>query len=98
MEKARDYIAGRFPALAQAPLIESRVCQYSNTPDGHFLLDRHEPSGLILVGGGSGHGFKMGPSIGDRVRDLVENNTTEPLFGLSRFAGKLTRTTQFDHS
>lgn len=98
VEKARDYIAGRFPALAQAPLIESRVCQYSNTPDGHFLLDRHEPSGLILVGGGSGHGFKMGPSIGDRVRDLVENNTTEPLFGLSRFAGKLTRTTQFDHS
>ena len=54
VEKTKDYVAKRFPGLAGAPLVESRVCQYSNTPDGHFILDRHDPSGFILVGGGSG--------------------------------------------
>lgn len=96
--EARQYLARRFPRLAKAPLVESRVCQYSNTPDGHFLLDRHMPSGLVLVGGGSGHGFKMGPAVGRRVADLVMHNQPAPPFQLDRFASLQDSTTQFEHA
>ena len=37
----RKYLAGRFPGLKDAPLVESRACQYENTSNGHFLIDRH---------------------------------------------------------
>src|SRR5204863_10039448 len=54
-----DFLVRRFPALAQAPLVESRVCQYENSSNGDFLIDRHpELENVWLVGGGSGHGFK----------------------------------------
>ena len=65
---ARAYISRRFPALADAPLLEARVCQYENSPDSHFIVDRHpEAENLWLVGGGSGHGFKHGPALGELV-------------------------------
>ncbi|HUP43303.1 MAG TPA: FAD-dependent oxidoreductase, partial [Thermoanaerobaculia bacterium] len=68
LERARGLLRERFPALAEAPLVESRVCQYENTRDGHFLIDRHPEAGdAWLVGGGSGHGFKLGPAVGERV-------------------------------
>ena len=68
LERARGLLRERFPALAEAPLLESRVCQYENTRDGHFLIDRHpEAADAWLVGGGSGHGFKLGPAVGERV-------------------------------
>src|SRR5262249_44643038 len=38
---AREFLAQRFPALASAPITESRVCQYENTSSGNFLIDRH---------------------------------------------------------
>jgi glycine/D-amino acid oxidase-like deaminating enzyme len=62
---ARRYTADRFPALKGAPLVETRVCQYENTSNGDFLIDRHpELENVWLVGGGSGHGFKHGPAVG----------------------------------
>ena len=62
---ARTYMARRFPALAAAPMSESRVCQYENSANGDFLIDRHPAwPNAILVGGGSGHGFKHGPAVG----------------------------------
>jgi sarcosine oxidase len=65
---ARRYVAHRFPALADAPIVESRVCQYETTPDGHFIIDRHPAfDNVWLVGGGSGHAFKHGPVIGSYV-------------------------------
>lgn len=74
---ARGILADRFPALADAPLLEARVCQYESTSDGHFLIDVHpQLSNVWLVGGGSGHGFKMGPAIGEHVADLVQGRTT----------------------
>ena len=85
--RARELLARRFPALAGAPIVETRVCQYEQTPDGHFILDRHPTSDNIwLAGGGSGHGFKMGPAIGELVTRLVLG-TAEPeaRFSLSRF-------------
>jgi glycine/D-amino acid oxidase-like deaminating enzyme len=87
IDAARRYIAHRFPALGDAPLLESRVCQYEDTPDRHFLLDRHpEASNVWIVGGGSGHGFKHGPAMGELVADAVlGTKPPEPLFSLSRF-------------
>jgi len=72
LERARAILRERFPLLAGAPLLEARVCQYENTRDGHLLLDRHpEAANVWLAGGGSGHGFKLGPAVGEHVADLV---------------------------
>jgi monomeric sarcosine oxidase len=69
---ARRYLRLRFPALAEAPLAESRVCQYENSTDQNFILDRHpEAENVWIVGGGSGHGFKHGPALGEIVSDAV---------------------------
>jgi glycine/D-amino acid oxidase-like deaminating enzyme len=69
---ARNFISERFPALKNAPIVESRVCQYENTSNGDFLIDRHPDfDNVWLVGGGSGHGFKHGPSLGEYVAALV---------------------------
>jgi glycine/D-amino acid oxidase-like deaminating enzyme len=69
---ARAYLRLRFPVLAGAPLVESRVCQYENSTDHNFILDRHpEAENVWIVGGGSGHGFKHGPVMGEMVADAV---------------------------
>jgi sarcosine oxidase len=69
---ARAYLRMRFPAMAGSPLLESRVCQYENSTDHNFILDRHpEAANLWIVGGGSGHGFKHGPVMGEMVADAV---------------------------
>ncbi|HVH09277.1 MAG TPA: FAD-dependent oxidoreductase [Gemmatimonadales bacterium] len=87
IQAARDYLAFRFPALAHAPLLEARVCQYENSPDEHFIIDRHPgAANTWLVGGGSGHGFKHGPAVGELVAGLVlGQGEPEPEFRLSRF-------------
>src|SRR5262249_15968872 len=87
LETARQCIARRFPALKEAPVVESRACQSENSPDHPFLVDRHPAaSNVWIVGGGSGHGFKHGPALGEMVADMVlEKKPREPLFSLSRF-------------
>ena len=76
---ARRYLARRFPGLAEAPVVESRVCQYETTPDTHFVIDRHPDfDNCWLVGGGSGHGFKHGPSIGDHVVGRLTGRAASP--------------------
>ncbi len=68
----RAYLARRLPALAAAPLVESRVCQYERTPDAHLILDCHPQfENVWIVGGGSGHGFKLGPALGEIVARLA---------------------------
>jgi glycine/D-amino acid oxidase-like deaminating enzyme len=55
----------RFPALRGAQLTGAEVCQYENSSNGDFLIDLHPSwSNVLLVGGGSGHGFKHGPEVG----------------------------------
>jgi glycine/D-amino acid oxidase-like deaminating enzyme len=75
----------RFPRLADAPLAESRVCQYENTSNGDFIIDRHPHiENAWLVGGGSGHGFKHGPAVGAYVcRQLTASIPAEPRFALA---------------
>ncbi len=68
LAKARKFIEHRFPGLKNAPLVESRVCPYENSPDGNFIFDKHpEADNIIFLGGGSGHGFKHGPALGEWV-------------------------------
>jgi glycine/D-amino acid oxidase-like deaminating enzyme len=83
----RDYIAFRFPALKDAPLLETRVCQYENSPDNNFIIDRHpRRENVWLLGGGSGHGFKHGPALGEMVAGLVlDHKDPDALFRLARF-------------
>ena len=87
LQAAREYLAFRFPGMKDAPLVEARVCQYENSPDEHFIVDRHPAAANAwLVGGGSGHGFKHGPALGELVARLVlSGGTPDPQFRLSRF-------------
>ena len=79
LKDLREYIAFRFPALRDAPLVETRVCQYEQTPDSHFIVDRHPLNANVwLLGGGSGHGFKHGPAIGEVMADLILKDRESP--------------------
>lgn len=91
VRQAREYMEFRFPGLRGAPLVETRVCQYENTNDEHFLFDRHpEASNVWLGGGGSGHGYKHGPAVGEKLANMVlGKRAVEPFFSLaSRQAAK----------
>jgi sarcosine oxidase len=73
---ARAWLTRRFPALVDAPIVESRVCQYENTSSGDFLIDRHpDHENVLIVGGGSGHGFKHGPAVGEYAARLLTSDT-----------------------
>ena len=79
LASVRAYVAKRFPALADAPLVASEVCQYENTSNGDFLIDRHpDLANVWLVGGGSGHGFKHGPAVGEFVAARVQDGKPVP--------------------
>jgi monomeric sarcosine oxidase len=72
LKAVREYLAQRVPLLADAPVTETRVCQYENTSNGDFLIDKHPGfENVWLVGGGSGHGFKHGPAVGEYVADMM---------------------------
>ena len=75
----REFVGRRFPGLKDAPLVGSEVCQYENTSNGDFLIDRHpERENVWLVGGGSGHGFKHGPALGEYVAArILEGGTVD---------------------
>lgn len=90
---ARGYVARRFPGMKDAPLIETRVCQYENTTDHNFIIDRHPANENVwIVGGGSGHGFKHGPALGEMVAKLVlKDETASPVYRLARFEAQNAR-------
>ncbi|MEP6680743.1 MAG: FAD-dependent oxidoreductase [Chloroflexota bacterium] len=72
VEASREFLRLRFPALAERPVAEGRVCQYESTADAHFIADRHPAwENAWIVGGGSGHGFKHGPAMGEHLCALV---------------------------
>jgi glycine/D-amino acid oxidase-like deaminating enzyme len=87
LRAARDYVGFRFPALKGSPLLETRVCQYENSQDQNFIADSHPgAANLWLVGGGSGHGYKHGPALGELVAaNVLGEKPPEPLFSLARF-------------
>ena len=87
LKRVRKYVAFRFPGMKDAPLIESRVCQYEQTSDSNFIVDRHpRMQNIWLLGGGSGHGFKHGPALGEMMAELIlKDGPADPVWRLSRF-------------
>lgn len=86
LQRIRTYMARRFPGMANAPLVESRVCPYENSANGDFLIDLHPVwKNAVLIGGGSGHGFKHGPAVGRYAAQLAMSTLekTEPRFSLA---------------
>jgi sarcosine oxidase len=85
IEQARAFLARRFPALAAAPLLSAEVCQYENTSNGDFVIDRHPAfDNVWIAGGGSGHGFKHGPAVGEYlVGRMLRDGPIEPRFALA---------------
>jgi glycine/D-amino acid oxidase-like deaminating enzyme len=93
---ARAYLAARFPALAQAPVVGTRTCQYEITADTRFLCAPHpaHEGRVWLLGGGSGHAFKHGPALAERMQSWLEGAAPpEPRFALGdRSADRALRT------
>jgi len=85
IEEIRRFLEERFPALRAAPLVESRVCQYENTSSGDFLIDRHPDfDNVWLAGGGSGHGFKHGPAVGEYLSmRILDGGAVDARFSLA---------------
>jgi len=89
----RNYLTTRVPALKDSPIMETRVCQYENTSNGDFLIDVHpDVPNLWLVGGGSGHGFKHGPAVGEYVAGRISGEVeVQPRFTLATKANSRRR-------
>jgi sarcosine oxidase len=89
LAEVRRYLAYRFSGMKDAPLVETRVCQYENTTDHNFIIDRHPVNTNVwIVGGGSGHGFKHGPALGEMAARLViKDESAEAVYRLERFSG-----------
>lgn len=95
--RAHSFLAERFPELAKAPLIAAEVCQYENSPDGHLIIDRHpQAKNVWLAGGGSGHGFKLAPAVGELVAEGILSGRDVPkMFRLERLRDAAKPSTQF---
>ena len=85
LEEVAAYRDRRFPALHGAQLTGAEVCQYENSSNGDFLIDFHPRlKNVLLVGGGSGHGFKHGPEVGRYAAELLAGSANvEPRFSLA---------------
>lgn len=71
-DMARRFVAHRTPGLVGQPIVASRVCALENSDNEHFIIDTHPGlANLWIAGGGSGHGFKMGPVTGEYIADRV---------------------------
>ena len=81
----RSYLREHIPQLEHAPVVETRVCQYENTWNGDFLIDRHpQCENVWIAGGGSGHGFKHGPALGEYLSGgILHGAPGEPRFALA---------------
>jgi glycine/D-amino acid oxidase-like deaminating enzyme len=105
----RTFLSWAFPALAQAPIVYTRVCMYCETHDGNFWIARDpEREGLLIATGDCGHGFKFAPVLGEIVADAVEEKSNPILekfrwrpeisvgtgTDAARFRGKRDQTTQ----
>jgi sarcosine oxidase len=88
--RMRGLMTRFLPQAADAPLLRGTVCLYTNTPDGHFILDRHPDHVNVILGSPcSGHGFKFASAIGEVLADFAQDrapNLDLRLFSLQRFA------------
>ena len=72
-EKFREFLRDKLEGLADAPILERRLCLYCDSWDGDLWIDRDpDREGLVVAAGGSGHGFKFAPMLGEIIADVVE--------------------------
>jgi monomeric sarcosine oxidase len=85
IDRLRAYLRQHIPLLENAPVLGTRICQYENTWNGDFLIDRHPDfENVWIAGGGSGHGFKHGPALGEYLCErILRNAPGERRFSLS---------------
>lgn len=77
--RSRQFVAERFPALADAPVLETRACHYESTSSRNFIVARHpEMANIWIAGGGNAEGFKMGPVVGEYVAGRVLGRDSNP--------------------
>jgi len=94
---AREFLARRFPKIATQPLLSAEVCQYENSPDGNLIIDRHpDAKNVWIVGGGSGHGFKLAPAVGEIVAQAVLQGKEPPEMFRAERLHEARRKTQFE--
>jgi glycine/D-amino acid oxidase-like deaminating enzyme len=75
-ESLRRFLSSAFPALADAPIVHTRVCIYCDTHDGNLWIARDpEREGLVIAAGDCGHGFKFAPVLGEIIADAVEEKS-----------------------
>ncbi|MCY4147031.1 MAG: N-methyl-L-tryptophan oxidase [Chloroflexi bacterium] len=89
VENLRPFLRAHIPGVAAAPVQSSRVCLYTQTPDEHFIIDKHPNHAHVVIGAGfSGHGFKFSTTIGKMLSELALDGRTphtDSLFKLTRF-------------
>jgi glycine/D-amino acid oxidase-like deaminating enzyme len=79
VKRVRSFIARRFPALSEQPIVGGRVCQLTMSEDSHFIIDHHpDDSRIWFACSGSGHAFKHGPALGEYISNRILNNTSLP--------------------
>ena len=85
----RPFMRAHIPGIAQAPVRESRICMYTQTPDEHFAVDKHPAHAHVVIGAGfSGHGFKFSTTIGKMLSEIALDGATphnDSLFKIERF-------------
>ena len=88
--EVHEFLSVHLPAV-DGTLLRSSVCLYTNTPDGHFLIDRHLDSPAVwLVSPCSGHGFKFAPAVGDGLAEGIATGSVPrelAAFGVERLLG-----------
>ena len=84
IDGSRRFLVARFPALANAPLIETRACHYESSINRDFIIDRlPDASNAWIAGVGQAEGFKFGPVVGEYVAQRVLGNEGDPKLALA---------------
>lgn len=91
VEEVRSYLRAHLPN-GDGPALLARVCMYTNTPDDNFVVGLHpRHPNVVVLGGFSGHGYKMAPVMGEIAADLVERGASRfdlGLFDPARVSGR----------
>jgi glycine/D-amino acid oxidase-like deaminating enzyme len=93
----REFFRAHLPGLADAPVVGRHLCLYSDSFDGHFLVDGHpDRAGLVVASGGSGHAFKFAPCLGPLIADVVEGAAPPHRFRWRELGQRHTEAARYD--
>lgn len=96
LEKMKGILVNRFPDLAHSALLKHHTCVYESSIDGDFIIDKSANGKIIFMAGSSGHGFKMGPAIGQMMVNCFNGGELPKAFGIARFSKKTIRKSQYE--